>query len=213
MKKRSSIEFARLLDWLEGRLPEEQAQAFAAQLAEADAATLAEIDWLRKFLELSQKNKLVSPPPDLHGPLRSELRRRFAGYAQGHRPQNFIERLAASLTFDSRAGPALAGMRSMELGPSQHTLVFTTRVAEIALNIQTRSEDQRLNLMGQVFLAQEYSPQEFSVQLLSGEQEVSLTSTDELGEFAFEGLPAGEYKLVLSADRFEFLIPSLKLQS
>lgn len=209
MKQRSRIEFAKMLDWLEGRLPEEEALTLTAQLAAADEGTLADLAWLRNFLEVSQKLKLVPPPPEL----RPVLRRRFAGYFGERRPPNIIGRLAATLTYDSHTQLASAGFRSVDLAGSQRQLVFSTHIAEIVLNIHTRPQDQRLNLIGQVFSSEEGLSQGFSVQLLRGVEEVGLTTTDDLGEFAFEGFPAGTYELVLSMDRFEVWIPSIQLQS
>ena len=209
MQKHSGPEFARILDWLEGKLPEEEAAALAAQLAAAGEETLADLNWLRSFLELSRKNKLASPPPEL----RHELRRLFVEYAGEHRPQNAFRRMLASLTFDSRSQMAAAGLRSADITGAQAQLIFSTPVAEVALNFQTRPQDQHINLLGQVFPLEDRPMQAFSVQLLSGAQEAGLASSDELGEFAFEGIPAGTYDLILSTDTFEVLIPSIQLQS
>jgi hypothetical protein len=121
--------------------------------------------------------------------------------------------MLASLTFDSRSQMAAAGLRSADITGAQTQLIFSTPVAEVALNFQTRPQDQHINLFGQVFPLEDRPMQAFSVQLLSGAQEAGLASSDELGEFAFEGIPAGTYDLILSTDTFEVLIPSIQLQS
>ena len=45
MSKREDEEFARLMDWAEGRLSEEEARAVEERLAAADDATRAEVAW------------------------------------------------------------------------------------------------------------------------------------------------------------------------
>ena len=44
---RKRIAFSQLVDWVEGRLSEEEARAVEEQVAVADAATLADVAWLR----------------------------------------------------------------------------------------------------------------------------------------------------------------------
>jgi hypothetical protein len=96
--------FAELLDWLEGRLPNAEAQAVARRLEAAGPASAglsADLDWLRAFQAASRLVRLAAPPPTLH----AELRRRFAARAQAQaiNPPGLFARLAAALTFDSRA--------------------------------------------------------------------------------------------------------------
>jgi hypothetical protein len=66
---------------------------------------------------------------------------------------------------------------------------------------------------GQIFPVGDIPAHAFSVQLLRGIQEVDLALPDELGEFTFANLPAGDYEMVLSAGEYEVIIPSLRLQS
>ena len=72
------LDFARLVDWVEGRLPEEEARAVEAQIDAADTATLADVAWLRAFALISKNTVIASPPPELREALieRFEEKRR-----------------------------------------------------------------------------------------------------------------------------------------
>src|SRR3712207_8341585 len=61
---RMKIDFARLADWVEGRLSEEEARAVKEQVAVADSATLADVAWLRKFARAAGGAALESPPAE-----------------------------------------------------------------------------------------------------------------------------------------------------
>lgn len=208
MAESNSLRFSQLLDWLEGKLSDEEAQAIAEQLQKADETTQADLAWLRVFQRASQAVKFVSPPPEV----RDELKRRFAVYAETQRSPDFFRRLLAELTFDSRTQLVVAGLRSAAIESQQRQLIYTTEVAEIALNIQRRAQDQRLNITGQVFPTMEVAGDTFSIQLLQDTSQIGLVATDELGEFVFEDVPAGEYEIVVSADQIEVVIPSVPLR-
>jgi hypothetical protein len=122
--------------------------------------------------------------------------------------------LLATLTFDSRAQPATAGLRSAQHADegSQRQLVYTTEAAEIALTVQTTLPNKTFIVTGQIFPIGDTPTHTFSIQLLRDVQEVDLASADELGEFTFANLPAGDYDMVVSAGQYEVVISSLRLQ-
>ena len=200
--------FSELLDWLEGRLPPDQARAVAERLESADAATQADLDWLRVFLQARQSVQFASPPPSV----RENLRGRFADYAQARQPPGLFQRLLAALTFDSRAQPATAGLRSSADEGPQRQLIYATDAAEIALTVQPTLPNKNFIVTGQIFPVGDTPAHAFSIQLLRDVQEIDLAAADELGEFAFANLPAGDYEMVISAGEYEVVIPSLRLQ-
>lgn len=216
MPERSEINFERLLDYVEGRLPEGEARTVEERLAVADESTLAELEWLRAFARTSDRLVLDRPPSEV----REELVRRFSAYAGERREEanreaveepGFFRRVLAALTFDSDTGLAMAGIRSAG-GGSSRQLVYSAEVAEIALDVQKRPGNGRLDLYGQVLPTVDESPDLFSVQLLRDDKEVGLTTADELGEFSFEGIDPGTYEIVLSAAQIEFLITPVELR-
>ena len=208
MRDENKPKFADLLDWLEGRLPEEQARLLSEQLSVAGEETQYNLEWLRGFLQLSREVKLASPPAKV----RDVLKDRFRTYAQDRKSPDLIQRLQATLAFDSSTGFATAGVRAAPSTGRQKQLVYKTRIAEIALNLQPRADDQRINLIGQVFPTGDISPDSFVIQLVQNSSDMELTTTDDLGEFFFEGLLADTYDIIILADQFEVVIPSIQLQ-
>lgn len=107
----------------------------------------------------------------------------------------------------------VAGVRSAASQESQGQLVYTTEAADIALNFRRRPENGKLDLDGQVFPNDEGEPDAFGVRILSGTEEVAATATDELGEFAFEGVEPGEYQILLSSEEVEILISPVEFRA
>jgi hypothetical protein len=208
MTESNEISVERLADWLDGRLSEEEAEAVAERVARTDEATRAQLEWLRAFVRASATTKLVPPPREV----RRAISWRFAAHAEGQRQPGLLQRLVATLSFDSGLQPEL-GLRSSDSEESQRQLFYTTDAADIALNVRPRPRNGHLDLDGQVFPADDADPASFSVQLLSGADEVGLTTTDELGEFAFESVSPGAYQILVSGERVEILISSVELRS
>ena len=201
MSNSKKLNFDILLDWLEGRLPEGEAKAIEQQVAMADETTQADVAWIRTFLQVSQETTLASPPATV----RTELTRRFEAYAQKRPQPGLLQQLVAILTFDSHSQSAAAGIRAASTPETQRQLIYTTDVADIALNVQPRS-NKLFDLNGQVLPTEEVALDNFSVQLLRDMEEKGLTTTDNLGEFLFEAIPTGIYELIVSNDQFEALI-------
>ena len=207
MNKSNHPRFSELLDWLEGRLLPDDARAMAERLQSADAATQADLDWLRLFLQARQSVQFASPPPGV----RETLKQRFAAYADAREPPSPFQRWLATLTFDSRAQPVTAGLRSAAEEGQQRQLIYTTEAAEIALTVQSILPDKNFIVIGQIFPMGDTLTHTFSIQLLHDAGEVALATADELGEFTFSDLPAGEYDIVVSAGQYEMVISSLRL--
>jgi hypothetical protein len=208
MNESNAPPFSELLDWLEGRLPPDDARAVAERLQAADAATQADLDWLRLFLQASQSVRFASPPPGV----RETLKQRFAAYAEARQPPGLFQRWLATLTFDSRAQLVTSGLRSASEEGQRQQLIYTTETAEIALNIYPGRPDENLMVTGQIFPVADTPTHVFSIQLLRHADEVALAAADELGEFTFTDIPAGEYDMVVSAGQYEVVIPSLLLR-
>jgi hypothetical protein len=203
-KKR--IDFARLVDWMEGRLPEDEARAIEEQVARADSRTLADVAWLRKFVKAAETATLETPPREV----RDALMARFEAYAQGRREPGFLKRVLARLTFDSNLQPAV-GLRAVDAQQARRQLVYSTDAVDVALNLRSRLPDDNLDLYGQLFPREGEELKPFSAQLLQDGTERALTTTDELGSFELRHIPPGVYGLVLSTDRLEISIGPVAL--
>ena len=99
--------FTDLLDWVEGRLAPEHADAVTAFVATADAETAETVAWIREFLEDARSMPLAQPPAELSARLRDV----FVGL---HSPELGDDWTEASLLYDTRMGMAAAGVRSMD---------------------------------------------------------------------------------------------------
>jgi hypothetical protein len=91
------VSFERLTDWVEDSLSEEEARAIEEQVSAGDSATLADVAWLRAFAKISEETVIASPPSNV----RDALMERFEAYAVGKQQPTFLQRLVATLTFDS----------------------------------------------------------------------------------------------------------------
>jgi hypothetical protein len=203
---RERIAFSRLVDWAEGRLSEEEARAVEEQVAVADALTLADVAWLRKFVRATEGGILESPPPEV----RSTLIARFEAHAEGRRRPGLLKRVVATLTFDGGLRPAL-GARAAGTQGARRQLVYSADGLDVALNFLPRARDKNFDLDGQVLPRDDVELGAFSVQLLQSGTERAITATDDLGAFAFESIPSGAYEIILSTDRIEVSIAPVEL--
>jgi hypothetical protein len=203
---RKRIAFSQLVDWVEGRLPQKEAQAVEEQVEVADIATLADVAWLRKFVSATEDSVLESPPPEV----RSTLIARFRAHAEGRRTPGLLKRVVATLTFDGGLRPAV-GVRSAGTQGARRQLVYSADDLDVALNFLPRARDKNFDLDGQVLPRDDVELGSFSVQLLQSETELGITATDDLGAFAFESIPSGVYEIILSTDRVEVSIAPVEL--
>ena len=203
------VEFGRLVDWVEGCLPEDEARAVEEQVARADSRTLADVAWLRKFVKATDNAVLESPPRDV----RDALIARFEAYANGQRTPGLLRRVRARLTYDSALRPAVGLRTAGGAQQARRQLVYSAGEFDIALNLRSGVPDKNLVLDGQVLPREDQELKSFSVQLLHGGTELGLTSTDELGSFALRDIPSGVYDIVLSTDQEEISIAPVDLSA
>ncbi|HET7273520.1 MAG TPA: carboxypeptidase-like regulatory domain-containing protein [Rubrobacter sp.] len=202
------MSFSRLVDWVEGRLPEDEARAVEEEVARADSSTLADVAWLRKFFNATDNAVLESPPKEVG----DSLVARFEAHAKNQRTPGVLKRVLAGLAFDSDIQPAL-GLRAVGAQRSRRQLIYSADEFDVALNLLPRESGKNLDLDGQVLPREDEELELFSVQLLQNETEFALTVTDELGGFGFRLLPPGTYELVLSTDRVEISIAPVTLST
>ncbi len=197
---------ALLLDWLEGRLPDESAANLAQAVAD-DPSLQAQVAWWRAFLRISRGAVLADPPAGL---LR-QLQAPFAAYARQQRGPGPVRAFIAALTDDSWQRLALAGVRNTSLRHAPRQMIYSSEVADVALNIQAGSSDATFDMEGQIFALADYAAAEFVVQLVQEGVERRLALSDELGKFSLASLPAGGYALWLSSDQGEIEISPIEL--
>lgn len=200
-------QFNRMLDWLEGRLSEEESAALEQELESADAARRAELSWLRAFLDASADFRDAAPPPAL----RERLRGSFRDFQASQPGGGFFQRIVAALTFDSQGQFAAVGIRSATAEGSRRQFLFETDIAEVVLNLQTAPEDGSLSLFGQIFPLGEISPDAFTIQVTDADEttDFGLAVSDELGEFLIRSLPEGVHRVLIEADGYQIILPEI----
>ena len=213
MSRQTRIPFETLADLVDGRLSESEAAEVKRRLANADSRTRADLAWLQALALFRRAMPLEAPPERVREALRAYFRR----WAEGRRPERvegrrqpgLFQRLVAQLTFDSRLQPALVGVRGGPVEPGQ--LLYTTDRLDIELHVLSAGPGQ-VRILGQALSRDpELNVADCAVQLLAGEREIGLTSTNELGEFTFEAIPCGDYTLVLVSEEGEIELEHVDL--
>jgi hypothetical protein len=204
MDEPKSLEFQKLVDWVEGKLTAEESAQIELQLQTADEETQAAVAWLKSFLEISATIVLDDPPEKVQ----QVLKKQFSSQNQSKGLSGTFERLIAVLTFDSNQQTAVPGVRSAALQSAERQLIYSTDMADIALNIQPGPSPEQLQLFGQLFPLNE-TQEICSVQLSHDDDEQYLTTTDDLGEFNFPEINPGTYELIISNAQFEIIISPL----
>jgi hypothetical protein len=199
-----------LLDWLEGKLPQDEAAAIAAAV-QTDVAYQAILTWLQTFLNFSRSTVLIEPPAELL----QDATIQFRAFAQGKKPTGWLQRMVASLTSDSWQRPSLAGVRRTGLDVAPRQLVYQAHAADLVLNIRAGSDETVFDLVGQVFPKDEADPASFTVQLtLRGQElEAALTYTNTIGKFNFTNLAPDSYTLIIRGDQVEITVADVDLST
>jgi hypothetical protein len=147
---------------------------------ELDPDTRSRVKRFERFHEFAQAESANRPPEPL---LRraQELASRLPAAKPGR-----IRTILAALTFDSAAQPALAGIRSIEMGVRQ--MVYEAGGFDIHLRSEPAAVQGALVLVGQVLDPTQSEPplRQLPVRLLLGKSEVAATVTNDLGEFQLE---------------------------
>ncbi len=198
--------FARLVDWVEGRVSEGEAQILEKQVA-SDASMHDNVMWLRAFALISEATVIASPPPEV----RNTLVDRFEEYAAGKRRSGWLKRVVARLSFDSNLQPAL-GLRTTGASESQRHLVYSSEVADVTINLRWRPHDGLADLYGQIFPVDGTDPGAFGAQLLNGASEAATTAANDLGEFSFGALPPGTYEVLACSDQAEIRLTGVEVR-
>jgi hypothetical protein len=142
------VDFAMVLDWVEGRLD----PAAAARVADAtahDARVREIVAWLRRFHGAAAALPLVDPPPIVGQRLRQYFRRWARTREElGGEPVEVVARML----FDSRQDVALVDLRAADTDADIAHLAFTSDPADVVLDVR-RLGVGRVRIEGQVLPA------------------------------------------------------------
>jgi hypothetical protein len=198
--------FSELLDYAEGRLAGVEHQRVAEFIAEHPHEVKADWAWVQDFLRKSQSVQLHPMPAGLEDRLISlhtanpavPALEKISGWVDS------IRRVVAELVDPGIApGFAAAGLRTKSFEQTGQQWIFKTAEFDILVNALERP-DQRYDLHGQVLATTEGAMSNTcSAQLLREDREFGLTSIDAYGEFVIQGVPPGEYALVIAGEKIE----------
>jgi hypothetical protein len=119
-----------------------------------------------------------------------------------------LNRIAAALSFDSWATPALHhGMRGAQVA-ARH-LLYSARGRDIDLRISPKAE--AFSLAGQLLGPDATAGAELTAQLLaaSGASVAHVARLNPLGEFRIDGVREGSYRLTLRTGEDEIVLPPI----
>ncbi len=188
--------FRDVLDWVEGRPNRDP--AIEALIADADAETLATIEWVRGFLAFSARNPLSPAPPAVRQ--RLEL-----AFERHHGRDAPVIRQTATRSFDSREDALLTGVRGSSGVGRRYRLAYATDAYGVLVDV-TPGGDGLVEFDGQVLSGEGRSAVwEVTAHHRAGVSVDINGKTD--GCFSIAGVPDDCSHLVLSNGLVEIELP------
>lgn len=176
-------QFHKLVDWVEGRLDQDESAEIARLVAISAADEKATVNWIRNFIAAGRSMPMATPPPELHNELEMAFLRRIAPW----RPSQYLD---ASLDFDSNNYGATSGMRSTEAPTSNH-LIFDAGPVRLALDI-VHPRHGLCDIQGVVLWANPEDNADRTELLFASSQSIlHSTRCASDGAFQLEGLSSG----------------------
>lgn len=180
--------FTDLLDWVEGRLVPERADAVTAYVDSGDAGTAETVQWIRDFVDDARSMPLAQPPAELS----ERLRDVFVGL---HNPELSDDWSDASLLYDTRMGMAAAGVRSLD-DDGVH-LAFESELGRFVLDA-TSSGEGMVDVQGLV-VVERGEPTGIDLAFMQAGNLRRATRTTADGRFDVRGVPTDVDELWLSS--------------
>ena len=187
---------AEWLDYARGLGDADRRHALAAHVEAGCARCTASLRVWEAAVGAAARDRGYAPPDSL-------LRQAKGAFALS-RPSTRRE-LAASLVFDSFLAPVAAGVRSASAGP--RLLLYKAGRYEVRLRAESVPGAGRVSLVGQV--VDEENPDAFlenmTVMVYDGQRSIDRTTTNRLGEFAFDfegATPAYQIAIGVPDERF-----------
>jgi anti-sigma factor RsiW len=188
-----------------GELRRTEAADFESNLA-TNPALQASVARVRGMLDGLRSDDSVAPPARAVAAAK-------AIHARFHVPQpSWLQQLARSMAdmiFDSRAQPALVGLRGDD---ETVQLSFDSALATIDLQVESHADEsaETLDIMGQVNPRQAVREMQAALVEPVAGVAVGVASMDESGVFRIQTRP-GEYDLVIRLDDAAVVLPKLEI--
>ncbi len=184
----------RLIDWLDGRLPSEEAAELERRVDDGDEHVLALVTWLRDFKSLSRASAVHDVPPIV----RQRLSAHFDRWSEPDVGTAASGVTSTRLIFDSRWDLAAVGVRGVPVDHDMWHLAYSTDAADIVLDVYQLPDD-RVRIEGQVFLS-DHSEQAtaFEAEAVGEGVRERTVDGDALGRFRLPSVPDRAEQLRLS---------------
>ena len=185
------VGFERLIDYLDGRLSDEEGRLVAEHLAQGCGRCEADSRWYGLLAAMRGVAEPVEPPAWVF----KRAVRLFENRPRTGNVAKRAARAAAKLIFDSLSQPALVGARS-GAAPSRHLLYS---VDDYSIDLRIEPADEALvNLIGQVLSTSESgfdAVAGIAIDLAREGTPVSSAVTDDMGAFIMDHIGSGDYDL------------------
>lgn len=200
------VEIEQLLDMAQGRAEGAMADRIQVHLASGCARCQDNWDWIQKIVRLTATDDSVEPP-------RRVLDRAIRLF-EVHGPQrkpSVLERMVASLVFDSLAQAQPVGVRQAE--PAARQYVYRANDWDVDLSFEVGEEPETINITGQVLKSETAAEEVANIPVHLGQEGKILASTvtDRLGEFTFDHVASGTYDLSIELHDQQLWIEPLKV--
>jgi hypothetical protein len=201
----------RLLQFLHGEILKEERAAVERHLAEGCRHCEEEQSWLAAVLDLTASDHSFEFSDDV-------IDRTVERFTAAFPRPSLLDRVRASLTFDSYQMQPLLGLRNGPAAqgtPAERQMLFQTDSYNVDLRFEAvqvaQGDGDFENLIGQILPATE--SQEFivfTVRLIRDGVEVGQAVTNEHGMFKFNRIPSGVYRLQVAVPEGEILLEDVR---
>lgn len=193
----SHISFARLVDWVEKRLPIETQSQVQTHLATC-VQCQREAAQIERMLSTMRSDTAVDPPPGVVDRAVRLFDRRVAS------TPTLRQQIMATLRFDSLTMPLAFGTRSGALAPRQ--LLFNAGDYDLDLRITPSEQPEHWLLSGQLLGVATAA----GTVVCSGATTYTATLSS-LGEFTLPPVASGTYTLAVQLPDVEMMVGALTL--
>jgi len=184
--------FELLLDYLEGRVTDEQRVQVERALAEQDPRAEDLRDWIRGFHAQARQSRHGPPPP-----LLAQRLRRIPLLLQGRAPM--VRTLTAEPVLDSRSSKRLTGVRGPAIDSGDRFQV-TCRAGDYSVVLDLAPvSNGTVTLRGQVLPEHRTLPV-FEASVCGPYGSITSITGDEHGGFEIKAVPPGTSRLTLTND-------------
>ncbi|MBI3949176.1 MAG: hypothetical protein HY314_01795 [Acidobacteria bacterium] len=184
------VQIEQLLDFTQDRAEPVERDLIQAHLASGCTRCQGNLAWIQKIVWLTATDDSVEPPKWVL----DRAVRLFQIYGPQRKP-GLLQRITASLVFDSLTQPQLVGVR--QTGQAARQSLYRAGEWDVDLSFEPGEGPETIDIAGQVLKGEGQIGEVagIPVHLIQGEEILASTVADQLGEFTFDCVASGTYSL------------------